>query len=352
MMRQASVLVATCALLRPSIAMLEPSSMVTSVLSTVEQYCFPKSNAPFLSSGLWPSMIMIYSGTTLTESPTLLTLTGNVPTATASTGSKTHSQIGQSADTSSLQSAVSGSGQSSLPASMGGGLFLSSFLSGSQSGPPTDSTVISTPYSTTAAGSDPVVTSGPVAGDPDSNTASGMTSVFSSTSSEASGGTTESERSVLSSSFPTQSTASESQAFSEGASVVATSIKTLPGVTGTDSGRPPIRSPTGSTAEPSPKPNGDGSSISSSAALPATSGLPADLSDSRNRTLELSPNAVDALSLAQFLKHLGVSMFDASRWEVMSGAQSSASATALKAIVANISVVSQSGKCDRRDPDS
>ncbi|KAF3031358.1 hypothetical protein E8E12_001086 [Didymella heteroderae] len=196
-------------------------------------------------------------------------------------------------------------------------------------------------YSTTATGSDLVVTSGPVAGNPDSRIAGGVTPVFSSVLSDASGGTTGSERSFLGGSFLTQSTAGESRAVSEGASPVSTSSSKPSAVKGIDNGLLPIRSPTGSTARPSPKPNGDRSSILSSIALPATSGLPGDLFDSRNQTLELSPSAVDALSLAQFLKHLGVSMFNASRSEAMSGDQSGVSATAFKAIVANISMQEQ-----------
>ena len=202
------------------------------------------------------------------------------------------------------------------------------------------SPVLNTPYSTTVTGSDPVVTSGPAARSLVTKTASDITPVFASASDEASGVMTGSGRSFLSGSFLTQSTAGESQAVSEGASLVPTSNSKPPAVTGTDNGLLSTSFATGSTGELTPKPTGDGSSVSSSAALPATSMLPGDQSDSGNQTLELSPNAVDALSLAQFLKHLGASMFNASSWEAMSGEQSGISATAFKGVVANISMVS------------
>lgn len=203
-------------------------------------------------------------------------------------------------------------------------------------------------YSTIIAGSDPVVTSGPAAGSPATKTGGGTTPVFTSDSSEAGRGTTGSERSFLGGSFLTQLTAGESRAVSEGESMVPTSNSRPPAVTGTDSDLLSTRSRTGSTGEPSPQPTGDGSLIPTSAALPATSGLPGDLSDSRNQALKLSPNGVEAISLAQFLKHLGASMFSASRWEAMSGNQSGASATAFKAIVANISMVSYLRQWDMR----
>lgn len=200
--------------------------------------------------------------------------------------------------------------------------------------------VTNTPYSTIVVSSDPAVASGSTAGSPAKKTAGDIIPIFTSAPSEAGGGMIVSQRSFLGSSFLTQLTTGESRAVSKGESMAPTSNSRPPAVTGTDSDLLHSRSCTGSTGGvSSPQPTGDGSLISTSAALPATSGLPGDLPDSRNQTLKLSPKGVEALSLAQFLKHLGASMFDASRWEAISGNQSGASATAFKAIVANISMV-------------
>lgn len=326
--------------MRPSGAMLEPSSMVTSVLSTVEQYCFPKSDAPFLSNGSWPSMTMIYSGTTLTGVPTLRTMTAGVPAATSPTGSKIDSQSGQSAAMSSGENDVPLSSQSSLLASMSVVPVSSSAFLSDQNGFPPESPASNIPLSTMVPGSDPVVTSGSAAGDLATQTTGGIAPVFSSGSTEGSGGTVESERSFLSGGLQTQSTVAGSGVLSEGVVPVPTSNSTAPVVTSINRDPLPTMPPTGSVREPSPKPTGDGDSIPSPGPVPATSGLPGDQSNVRNQTLQLSSDAVNALSLTQFLKHLGAAMFNASKWEAMPGMKAGASA-----IVANISLVGHLLNC-------
>ncbi|KAF3029146.1 hypothetical protein E8E12_000530 [Didymella heteroderae] len=200
----------------------------------------------------------------------------------------------------------------------------------------THSAVLNTPSSTVIAGSDPAVISGPASGSLDSKTANDITPVFTSTLSEASRDATESGRSFLSGSFLTQSTIGEDRAVSESASLVPTSSSRSPAVTSTDGDLLPTVSPTGSAGEPRPKSTGNRSFSWTSAALPATSGLPDDLFNSRDQSLRVSLRGIDALGLAQFLKHLGAHMFNASMWEALSGHPSRDSAMAFKTVVANI----------------
>lgn len=339
-MARVSAFVAASALMGRSCALLEPSSMVTSVLSTFEQYCFPTSNAPLLSSGVWPSVTMIYSGITLTTTPTLLTMTATVPAATASAGRETGSQGGQSVAISGVQSLASATSQVTLLPSVSEPLAVSSGFFGDQNGLPTDSSMISATYSTSIAGSNLAMTSEAATVDPAKESGGVIPPVITSATGAGSDRTNEAERSAFSGGSLSQSTAAASGVNSEGASPFATSSSGLPVQTDNDSKSLPTQSFTGSAGAVSTSRNADGSSVAMSTALPATtSGLPAQLAQGDNQTQELSPTALDALSLAQFLKHLGVSLFNASKVETVSGVKGGAAATAFTALVANISLV-------------
>jgi hypothetical protein len=70
--------------------------------------------------------------------------------------------------------------------------------------------------------------------------------------------------------------------------------------------------------------------------------VPGETAGSRNSTLTLSSAAVDALQLAQFLKNLGVSVFNSSYQVNESMASDGRNSTSLAGLIANISLVSTS----------
>jgi hypothetical protein len=59
-----------------------------------------------------------------------------------------------------------------------------------------------------------------------------------------------------------------------------------------------------------------------------------------NGTVNLSPPAVDALQLAQYIKHLGVSLFNASSSNITSPSGGSMNGAMLPELIADISLVS------------
>ena len=82
-------------------------------------------------------------------------------------------------------------------------------------------------------------------------------------------------------------------------------------------------------------------SSQTSAALPgATDGSSGNSAGGLNRTVELSSGAIDALTLAQFFKNLGVAMFNSSKTKTSLSPNVDHVNTPFAAVVANISLVS------------
>ena len=328
-------LLAGCALLGCSRASSAAESAAAPTLSTIEQYCFPKSNGLFSTNNMFPTVTVVYSGVTLTTTPITLTMSRGVPTAALSEVSSNRDPIPASSIVSPLatlsQSTVASGSGIPLAASHNTLLGASETVTGSEGGTGNPSTLNSV--------QDPMTSSVSVAA-PEASLGSG--SPFVQSSITLSTGNNGLETALISSSTTSMSV-SQNTATSDlvnGMQSDVTSGSILPASTGGASAVSSQQSAT--TAVGAESPSSSIGMVDSS----TTTGMP-DLADgaanrtfdSLNGTLEISPAALDALHLAQFLKNLGVYMFNTSNLGADQVLSSESVSTSFASVIGNISLV-------------
>jgi hypothetical protein len=74
------VLLVASSLLGCGKAVSDCGSATASAMSDLEHYCFPRSGGPFSSDSIWPLVTMMYSGITLTTTPTIISMCNTAPT--------------------------------------------------------------------------------------------------------------------------------------------------------------------------------------------------------------------------------------------------------------------------------
>jgi hypothetical protein len=326
--------------------------MTTSTVSTIEQYCFPKSDGPFAADSIWPSITMIYSGITLTTTPVAVTTCAVVPTLAPIAGTNNASMSGNSIAASGFAS--DGSGQSSVatlltsrlpPVASGGPL-------NTQNGPLVGSSKADMPKNTGAMGPSPKPNSGGTTADPESGTNSLSHVPMTSSMTAGSDGAVETDTEPASANSELLSTStSDTDIPSTIAGAVSKSTADSSASVGTGSS---VALPPSSLQTATYDSNGLGSTngqLNPSASIgllspvgplpgsPGSPGSPTSVPNLANATVSLSPAALDALQFAQFLKNLGVSVFNSSnsynRWTPKSDLDGSS----LSNLVANISTV-------------
>jgi hypothetical protein len=331
-----------CTLLGRSLGVSDVSPMTTSVVSTIEQYCFPKPNGSFSTDNTWPSVTMIYSGMTLTATSVAVTTSMVIPTIAPIAAASSASMSGDSITTSDIAS-----GQSSITTLLTTKLppAASSGLPSIQYGSIVDSGTMTTQHNTWTAGPAPTATNGNTVAEPEMGTgdhsnlpkASGVMTSESAVETKTEAVPTDSE-------LATAST-SNVNVFNSISGAVSQSM--------TDSSPPIVTDGSASLSSSSSyttaysrdgfRPTNGMSEPPASTGLPNPVGTPAgppnQVADMFNATINLSPAALDALQFAQFLKNLGVSVFNSSnsynRWTV----EGDIDGLSLSSLVANISTV-------------
>jgi hypothetical protein len=250
-------------------------------LPTLDHLCFEMSGGPFPPNSTWPSVTMMYSGTTFTTAPVTLAMSGTIPiiAPTAASGSAVQSgnQVAVSSDPSGGTNPGSRETQASSEitfrssASEQAASFSSSLAS-----VPSESTLSTGPAlvaSSQTATTDPAITAS------DSKSLSTKTDI--SLPTPISGGI----NTMPDSKVPVVTAIS-------GASSYDGTITQIASGENSD-----LQEKTQAISFVSPSPTGELSPSS-----PLSTG---------NGTVSLSSAAVDALQLAQYIKHLSVSVFNA-----------------------------------------
>lgn len=300
---------------------------------SAQQYCFPNAGSLLFDDTPAPTVTIIYSDTTTTTILTAFTTCEDghhtLPagsdggTLQASTTGSRNAADGQTsagrgesvrgsqfASTVSLASALSSQQPLSVPigASTSAGVL-------TQSTTPTDSNAVAPPNPTAGLGSGTNMNSAPVGASHNSQALFSSPRSAIPTEGNAFGGESDASKSA----------ASSQRAAGSGSAHLNSSPWAIATSTGADS--PLTTRSTQVFATPS-------------ALSPADPLVPGDTAGSRNSTLTLSPAAIDALQLAQFLKNLGVSVFNSSYQVSGSIASNSRNSTSLAESIANISLVS------------
>lgn len=321
-MERLLALVTVCSLLGRGIAIPDDDSIPTTSLFNVEQYCFPKPEGPFPNGDMWSSITMTYSGVTLTATSTGVTVTATIGTGVRNPAISDAHETGVPPPSASDWA----SGSSGQPYISPGSIV---FASNTGLGGPvlTASSELTTVKSETSArfGSSLSTMSALPGLPPNSDDAIGADR-----SSIVSIQSTLSGSSV--SAVTTNSVTDENPTPTNSVGAILTkSDGVLPSVvsslTTTSVGDADSTSIEGLQPSAFPVPQTPGSQLSDKNA----SGL--------NATLDLSPAAVDALHLAQFLKNLDASVFNSSNYNNMQQTEGSADAALGTNLIANISLV-------------
>ncbi|KAL5423669.1 hypothetical protein PMIN06_013077 [Paraphaeosphaeria minitans] len=337
------LLLTTSALLGCSRASSDGASTTASALSTFEQYCFPRSGGPFSNGTILQSITMIYSGLTLTTTPVTVTFSGAISTAApvgvSSTGGSVASLAASGVQTGILSPTLGRNGTDGEASSRSSASGRDSSLRSSFSSIASQGTMMTSPL---------LVAS--------SNTVTAkLTSVTGNSNSfaavpgrtVASGNTTDTSRNGWTSStraLPTALTGVETGGNASDANRATTFDSSVPAVTAVGGA-----SSSGSDLTPTAAGNNSSLMNQTQAQAPASTSLstpagstPRPASSSENATISLSPSAVDALQLAQFLKNLGVSVLNTSKLYTRRSTEANYGASSLASLVADISEVSSS----------
>ncbi|EMD86762.1 hypothetical protein COCHEDRAFT_1228186 [Bipolaris maydis C5] len=318
----------------------EAQSGDASAASIMEQYCFPKSGAPFSTNSLQPSVTMMYGSMTLTTAPLTLTMCAMESPTGIPGGSANSVTISRLTDASPLPDET-GTGTGSASGSISSALTLSVSVSGSTVTTASDGTqamgsILETSTSATTTVSNSAV---------DSSDGS-LVSSRQPTVSPSGNGIISNDQSVTS-----LSASDGSQLVSGAASSASIGGSGAPIATVATSNPPEVSSlvelsPGGNT----PTPTGLGSlptflastQASASAGLYRPTGSLLGVGASQqNGTISLPPLSIDALKLALFLKNLGVWTFNESRIAELSSLTARQEREGLASLVADIAVQEQ-----------
>lgn len=340
-MTQSSLLFVASSLLSYSTALSESPSIGASVPSTFEQYCFPRSGGPFPADSIWPSVTMIYSGITLTTTPITVTMSDAIPTIApvasissldisgsenlnAAPGAPTSTFVASFSESSasfetaplSLASDQDASFRSSLASVVGQSTTTTtSILAFSSISVTTSPATIVGPGNSLA--TEPGMTVGRNTTDTSRNGRAASTQAFSTALTGTGLGRSASGSSLA---WTDNSRGSMMTAISD-----TSSFNSVPTQTARGTYSSSIEQEEGSASAGLSLPTGQSS-------VPIFS--------NGNATIALSPPAVDALQLAQFMKNLGVSMFNASRLYATRWTEDRTDASMLAKLISDISKVS------------
>lgn len=324
-------------------ALSENPSTTVSALSTLEQYCFPRSGGPFSAASIWPSVTMIYDGVTLTTTPITITMSVVTPNIASTIGTSDISISASSPVVSGIADDNSGPSPTETLASSKLRVTASDGPIGSQNVPSIRSGGKTPSQSTGVASPVPITNSGAATGNPVTATGSENNLATASTMTTMNRNTADTTRSMITVRTDTLSMSPI------GVSITHSTLDTVRTTT-TDSKTPAATGISGASSlnssftaivsgiNPSRTNEQIQASISASPSSPAIS--PSDRApNALNATLDLSPAAVDSLQLAQFLKNLGVSVFNSSNLNARLPVEGDTHASSLSDLVANISVV-------------
>lgn len=327
---------AGCALLGGSSA-LQVSPVSASASSAIEQYCFPKSDASFLGSSMWPSVTMMYSGITLTTASVTLTVSGGQPTETIGSIDQSVGQQPHPEHSSSF--GILSSGLTQVPHSDNNGQVTeSSRYTGSPG-------MVTSENSPSATASAQLGTSRGGTLQSELPGASGSFDFGASSTLGNSGAMVATNTPLLDGSSFLESTTVPAVSPSQGAPALTSGFDPTTGQRSSQFTFNPVSSHTSRLRSENPSPTPNGALTTTTISLPATTDGSFNQSDTGfNHTVDLSSAAIDALSLAQFFKNLGVSMFNSSELITSLVMNNDTSAVRFAAAIANISLVSlQSG---------
>lgn len=325
-----------------------------SAASVVEQYCFPKSGAPFSTDTLQPSVTMMYSGMTLTTAPLTLTVCGtalpvnspgasansatvsrltNAPPLPGATDVRTDSASGLISSAFTLSVAV----PSSIVSTASDGIqSLSSVLEVSSSATNT------IPNSAVEGNGGSSIDSGQPTVSPSGNGISNNGESIAGPSASDMSASSQFASNVASSTLATSSPASIGGSR---APVATTFTSGSPGVTSLGdvllSSNTPTQTDLGSETTPLASLQASASSGFFGPTGPSGPLLGVDASR-WNGSISLSLPSMDALKLALFLKNLGVWVFNESRIVEISSLSARQEGKGLASLVADIALVSHS----------
>jgi hypothetical protein len=372
-------------------------------MSDLEYYCFPRSGGPFSAGSVWPSVTMMYSGTTLTATPTTISKCGTAPTAVSglpingtvrSAGLTAPSSTSDASPDSNISKSVAGSAAASPSSGFSPDASLQSSLASvaSQNTLTTSSMLETSSRAVPAAptpdsdgGNGSAISSSTVAVSGSTTALSGIgqsinastlpTPPIGSNTVAVSGSATALSgirQSINASTLPTPpigsgkvaASSSATDLSSSGQSVNVSTLPTPPISTNTGVGGPSAaisvttadsRAPLGSnmaaissgnyaltqTGVESKSTLAAGTQASASAGLTGLTGAtPGADATQQNGTINLSPPAVDAIQLALFMKNLGAAVFNTSRVVIRRSGREKRDTALLAKLVADISVVS------------
>jgi hypothetical protein len=353
-------------------AISDSASTTVSAMSALEHYCFPRSSSPFSADSAWPSVTIMYSGITLTTTPTIISMCGTAPTvapglpidgpARSANLTATSSTSDASPD-SNLTKSVAGSATASASPGFSPDASLQSLLA-SAAIQNTSTTSSMLEMSSRAVSAAPT----PDADGGNGSAISSGTVTISRSVTDLSG----SGQFMNASALPTPPIGSDTVAVSGSAidlsgSAQPINVSALPtppistntgvdgpsnavSITRADSGAPlgtdiaAISSGSYAltqTGVESKSTLAAGTQASVSAGLTGPTGalLGADATQ-QNGTISLSSSAVDALQLALFMKNLGAAVFNTSRVVTTRSGKEKRDTALLAKLVADISVVS------------
>jgi hypothetical protein len=309
------------------------TSFTTAALSTFEHYCFPKTGGPFFPDSIWPSVTMMYSGITLTTTPITFTISGVIPTtapAVAINSIGSSSSPGNSKGPMAVSSASNGAPSSSLSKiwSSGEATFRSftsdqAVLSSSSVAFVASQSTSSASPMLSASSQAAIVSPSYIAGSSNSLiTGSGMKTV--------SRDATNTDRMEWVSSTGVSDRVWDAHSTTNSDSNVAL-------VTPTRSVSSPISEITGGTkSDPSEQ-----LLVSASASPTLPTNMWTDpVTGGKNASISLSPQAIDALQLAQYIKNFGISMFSTNSSDPKRSDDSKDDISIFATLIANISKVS------------
>jgi hypothetical protein len=374
-----------------------------SAMSDLEHYCFPRSGGPFSANGVWPSVTMMYSGTTLLTTPTMISICGTTPTVAPglpidgtvrSAGSTATSSTSGASPDSNISKSVAGSAAASpgpgfsLDASLQSSLASAASLNTLTTGSVLETSsraVPATPTPDADGGNGSAISSGTVAVSGSATALSGIGQsinastlptppIGSGTLTVSGSATTLSGigQSINASTLPTPpigsgtvtASGSATDLSSSGQSVNVPALLTPPISTNTGFGGPSAavsvtttdsRFPLGSdmaaissgnyaltqTGVESKSTLAAGTQASASGGLAGPTGAtPGADATQQNGTISLSSPAVDALQLALFMKNLGAAVFNTSRVLLTRSGREKRDTALLVKLVSDISVVS------------
>ena len=330
----------------------EAQSNDASAASVVEQYCFPKSGAPFSTDTLQPSVTMMYSGMTLTTAPLTLTVCGTglpVNSPGASANSATVSRLTNAPPLPGAKDVHTDSASGFISSAFTlSAVVPSSIVSTASDGMQSLSSVLEVsssatntiPNSAVDGNSDFSINSEQPTVSPSGNGISNNGESIAGPSASDTGDNSQLVSNVASSTLATGSPASIGGSR---APVATTFTSGSPGPTSLAeillSSNTPTQTELGS--ENTPLASLQASASSGSFGPTGPSGPLLGVDASRwNGSISLSPPSIDALKLSLFLKNLGVWVFNESRIVEISSLRARQEGEGLASLVADIALVS------------